>query len=118
MPHGLTGAEAADRLAVHGDVGHDVDLGQPVDEAPARLLNRRPVEVAEAAAECDEILIAERLAADQKDLMVVPGSLERREPRRVEIFQVDVPYLGAERGSGRNHVDRLVGDAGDFALNA
>ena len=44
MPDGFAGAEAADRLAVHGHVGNDVDFRQPFDEAPAGLLYRRPVE--------------------------------------------------------------------------
>ena len=60
VPHRFAVAEAADRLAVHLDVGDDVDLRQPLDEAAAGLLDRRPVEIAEAAAERDQVLVAER----------------------------------------------------------
>ncbi len=58
MPDRLAGAEAADRLAVHHHVGDDVDFRQAFDEAPAGFLDRRPVEVAEAAAERDQVLVA------------------------------------------------------------
>ena len=41
-------------LAVHLDVGDDVDFRQAFDEAATVLLDRRPVEIAEAAAERDQ----------------------------------------------------------------
>ncbi len=58
VPHRFAVAQAADRLAVHLDVGDDVDLRQAFDETAAVLLDRRPVEIAEAAAERDQILVA------------------------------------------------------------
>ena len=39
--------------------------------------------------------------------MIVPGALERRELQFVEVFQVDAAHLRAERGPGRNNVDRF-----------
>ena len=42
--------------------------------------------------------------------MVVPGALDRRELRRVEISEIDAADLGAERGAGRNHLDRFGAD--------
>jgi hypothetical protein len=118
MPDGFAGSQAADRFAVHHHIGHDIDLGQAFDEPAARFLHRRPVEIAEAAAEADQVLVAQRLAAHQDHLMLVPGALERGKLRLVERFQVDAPQLGAKRGAGRNDVDRIAaGVACNFAFN-
>jgi hypothetical protein len=38
----------------------------PLHEAAAGFLNRRPVEIAQTAAEGDQILVGKLLAADQK----------------------------------------------------
>ena len=93
VPHRLAVAEAADRLAVHLDVGDDVDLRHALDEAAAVLLDRRPVEVAEPPAERDEVGIVERLAAKQQRGVAIPGlenlpemrhrSSVRRSPARI-----------------------------------
>ena len=48
VPHGLAGAQAADRHAVFNDIRNDVDFRHALDEAPAVLLHRRVIEVAEA----------------------------------------------------------------------
>jgi hypothetical protein len=53
MPYRFAIAEAADRLAAHLDVGYNVDFRQAFDETTTVLLDRRPVEIAKAAAECD-----------------------------------------------------------------
>ena len=45
VPHRFAVAQAADWLAVHFDVGDDVDFWQPLNETATGLLNRRPVEV-------------------------------------------------------------------------
>ena len=73
--------------AVLDHVRDDVDLRMPLDEAPAGLLDRRPVEIAEAAAERDQVVVAERLAAEQQDLMIEPGAMDRRELCRVAAGQ-------------------------------
>jgi hypothetical protein len=101
----LAVTQAADRLAVHLDVGHDVDFGHALDEAAAVLLDRRPVEVAEPAAECDQLVIVQRLAAHQKHRMRVPGTDHLRERGVVEIPEIDAPHLCAERPTSRNDLD-------------
>src|SRR5262249_61805457 len=99
-------AQAPDRLPVHLDVGDDIDLRQAFDEAPAVLLDRGPVEVPEAAAEGDQLLIAERLAAEQQHRMIVPGLDDALERGRVELAQIDAGHFGAERPAGRDHLNR------------
>src|SRR5882672_6187943 len=64
VPDGLTVTQAADLLPVYLDVGDNVDFRQALDKAAAVLLDRRPIEIAQAAAERDQILVAERLAAE------------------------------------------------------
>src|SRR5262249_58613700 len=66
-------AEAADRLTLHLDIRDDIDLGQALYKAAAVLLDGCMVEVAETTAECDQILIAEHLTAEQQHRMFVPG---------------------------------------------
>ena len=73
VPHRFAVAEAADRRAVHLDIGDDVDLRQALDETAAGLLDRGPVEIAKAAAEGDQLLVVERLPAEQQHRMGVPG---------------------------------------------
>ena len=109
VPDRFAVAEAADRLAVHLDVGDDVDLRQALDEAAAGLLDRRPVEIAEAAAEGDQLLVAQRLAADQHHRMLVPGVHQASERRVVEVPEIDAPHLRAERCTRRDHVERARG---------
>src|SRR5262249_40517899 len=79
------------------------------DEAAAGLLDRGPVEIPQAAAEGDQLLVAERLLADQHDRMLVPGLYQARERRLVEVPETDTPHLRAERSAGRDHFDRPGG---------
>ncbi len=46
------------------------------DEAAARLLNWRPIEFTEAAAECDQVFDGELLATKQDDQMIQPGAVD------------------------------------------
>ncbi len=105
MPHRFAVAEAADRLAVHLDVGDDVDLRHPLDEAAAVLLDWGPVEVTEPAAERDQLLVAQRLTAEPHNGMLVPGLHHLHERGVVEVAEVDSPYLRAKRGTHRDHRD-------------
>src|SRR5262245_11480284 len=105
MLDGFAIAETADRLAVHLDVGDDVDLGQAFDEAAAILLNRRPVKFAEAAAERDQLLVAERLPTNEQHRMLVPSVYQPPEHSVVEISQIDAPYLGRQRCASRDYVE-------------
>jgi hypothetical protein len=100
VPDGLAGAEAADRLAVRAEhVGDDVDFRMAGDEALAVLLHRREVEIAEAAAEGDEVGVGETLAAEEQDGMGEPGGVERGESGIVEIAEVDPGHFHPEAGA-------------------
>jgi len=106
VPDRFTCAEAADGDAVFDDVRDDVDLGVAVDEAPAVLLDGRLVERAEAAAERDQVGVAELLTAEQQDGVIEPRLVDRCEGRIVDRSQIDAANLRTERGAGRNDVDR------------
>ena len=56
----------------------------PFDEAAAGFLNRRPIQISEIFAECDEIVVGQILSAEQENRVVKPGSIDAREiiPRR------------------------------------
>src|SRR5262249_46061076 len=109
VPYSFAVAEAADRLAVHLDVGNDVNLREALDETAARFLDRRPIEFPEAAAEGDQLLITERLIADQHHCILLPRLNEPRESGLAERPEIDAPHLSAERSIGRDHVDPLRG---------
>src|SRR4029077_7096180 len=85
VPHRFAVTEAADWLAIHLDVGDDINLRQPLDEPASSLLDGRPVKIAQAAAERDEALIAEPLIADQHHRMVMPSLYHAPERRFVEV---------------------------------
>ena len=108
MPHRLARAEAADRHAVLDDVRDDVDLRVAFDEPPAVLLHGRLVEIAEAAAECDQIVVAQLLIANEQHLMVEPRAMDRREAAVVERAQVDAGDFGAERGACWETVESMA----------
>src|SRR6516225_3170954 len=82
------------------------DFRQTLDEPAAIFLDRRPVKIAEAAAECDQVLIAQRLPANQQDRMLVPGVHQASEHPVVEVSQINASHLGSERRASRNHVER------------
>jgi hypothetical protein len=82
VPDRLAGAEAADRLTVRAEhVGDDGDLRLALHEAAAVLLRRRPTEVAAAAAEGDQVVVGQRLAAEQQHGMREPGPVDGVELR-------------------------------------
>ena len=105
MPHGLACAEAADRLAVHLHIRDDIDFREALDEAPAILLHWRPVEIAEAAAEGDQILVGQVLSADQQYGMSVEGAKHGGEGRVVQLPEIDIADLGSQRPVRRNNLD-------------
>ena len=106
MPYCFAVAEAPNRFAVHLDVGDNVDFRQTLDEPAAIFLDRRPVKIAEAAAECDQVLIAQRLPANQQYRMLVLGVHQLSERPVVEVSQINASHLGSERRAGRNHFER------------
>ncbi len=61
---------------VFNHVGDHVDFRMPFDEAAAGLLYGRPIEFTETAAECDEIVVGELLAAKQDDQVIEPGAVD------------------------------------------
>ena len=109
MPDRFAVAEATDGLAVHLDVGDDVNLRQALDEPAPGLLDGRPVEIAQAVAERDQFMVGEPLIAHQHHGVIVPGLHDARERRFVKTPEVDAPDFGAERGAGWDHLDRTGG---------
>jgi phosphate-selective porin len=114
VPHGLARTKAADGDAVLQDVRHDVDFGEPLDEAPAVLLDGRLVERAEAAAERDQILISKLLIAEQHHSVIEPRLVDRGESASVDRTEIDSADLGAERGAGRDDLNGANGH-GEYA---
>src|SRR5262245_52877246 len=106
MPYRVTVAEAPNRFAVHLDVGDNIDFRQTLDEPAAIFLDRRPVKIAEAAAECDQVLIAQRLLANQQYRMLVPGLDQSPERRVVEVPQINASHLASDPRPSRSHVER------------
>ena len=80
--------EAPDRDAVLDHVGDDVDLRVAVDEALAVLLDGRVIERAEAAAERDQVVVGQPLAAEQQHLVIEPGAMDRGKRVGVDGAQV------------------------------
>ena len=98
VPHRLAGAERADRVAVLVEhVGHDIDLGIARRADPAALLVGRRIELAEAPAEGQQVVVAERLAAQQDHRMLVPGALDGGELRLGQRLEIDADHLRADR---------------------
>src|SRR5947207_1963723 len=104
-------SEAADRLAVHLDVGNDVNLREALDETAARFLNWRPVEIPQATAEGDQFLITEPLIADQHNRILVPHLNEPSKRSVAELREIDAPHFDAKRSTARDDFDRLRGVA-------
>src|SRR6185295_18360598 len=65
------------------------------------------VEIAEAAAERDQIGVGQVLIPEQQHLMVEPRTMDRRERLVVDRAQVDVVYGCAEHGAGRPHTHQV-----------
>src|SRR5262249_20049403 len=92
----------------------DIKLGLALDEAASSLLHRGPVEVAEAAREGDELVVAERLPAEEQHRMLDPGVADRGELRIADGAQIDPADLGADAAGGRRHGDWRMGSSGSL----
>jgi sodium-dependent dicarboxylate transporter 2/3/5 len=103
VPDGFARAEAADGDAVFDDVRDDVDFRIALDETPAVLLDGRLVQRAEAAAEGNQIGVAELLIAEQDDSVIEPRLVDCREGGLVYRPQVDTADFGAKRCAGRGN---------------
>jgi sodium-dependent dicarboxylate transporter 2/3/5 len=108
MPDGFARAEAADGDAVLDDVRDDVDLGIAVDEPAAVLLDGRLIERPEAAAERDQIGVAQLLIAQQDDSVIEPRLVQSRERRVIDRRRIDAAHFGTECGAGRDDVNSVA----------
>ncbi len=97
MPDGFARAEASDRHSVFDDVGNDVDFGVAFDKAAAGFLDRGPIQLAEAAAERDQLLVIEVLTPEKQHLVVQPGMVNVGEILFADLRQVDPADFGAQR---------------------
>ena len=119
MPHRFAVAQAADWLAVHLDVGDDVDFWQPLNETAAGLLNRRPVEITQPATKCYQLMVAQRLVAEKQHQMVAPSLHDARERDVFQVLKIDAFHRGAQRCAGRSYVGWAAADAArHFGLSA
>jgi hypothetical protein len=108
-PLGFACSERADRLALLVEhVGHDVDVGIAGRALSPALLVGRRIELAEAAAECQEIVVGEALAAEQQDAVVMPGLLDLGKVPIAQRHEIHVADLGPdgrrEWRDGHRHV--------------
>src|SRR2546421_2090027 len=78
------------------------------DEPPPGLLHRCFVEVAEAAADGDEIVIGQLEIAEEQDLMVEPRLMDLSDRLVIERAQIDADHLCPERGVHWFHPHRLT----------
>jgi len=101
MPHCLARAETADGHAVFNYVGNHIDFRISIHEATAALLDRSPVEIAEAPAECDEILVGELLSAKQQDQAIEPCRVDGAKIRSVDALQVHAPDFRSQGSASR-----------------
>ena len=99
VPHRLAGAQGADRIAVGVEhVGHDIDVGIARRADAAALLVGRRIELAEAPAERQQVVVAERLAAQQDHRML--GARRARSPANSASLsrrEIDAGNLRAHR---------------------
>src|SRR6185503_2042736 len=85
-----------------------VDFRMPGDEPLAALLHRRLVEVAEPAAEGDQLLVGQRLIPEEQHLIIEPGAVNRCEGTIVDRAQVDALHFRAERGVHRPDAEGAI----------
>src|SRR5205814_7233997 len=102
MPDRLAVAESADGNVAFLHVRDDVDLGKLREERLAVRIRPGWIELAEAAAEREELRVGEALAAETQHQELVPRFLYRGERfRRDGLAQVDAAHLRAKRGGKR-----------------
>jgi len=106
VPHRLASPKTTNRYAVLYHVGHHVDLRISFHEAPSVLLDRRPVELTKPAAAGDQVLVSQRLPAEEQHQMFQPGAMNGREITRTEATQIDPADLRTKRASHRCYRDR------------
>ena len=102
VPDRLAGTERTHRLAlVVEHVGDDVDVRVAHRAQPPVLLVGRWIELPEAPAEAQQVIIRELLVAKQQGAVAVPGLLDRSEIGVAQSGQMDARDLGANGRSYR-----------------
>ena len=89
--------------------GYDVHLRLAGEPGAAELVDRGIVELAEAFAERNLLLVRHLLVAEQQDQVLVPGTSDGFQRALVETSDVNAPHLGAKRGAGRHDLDPWLG---------
>ena len=105
MPDRFTGTQAPDGDTILDHVGDDIDFRIAFDETAAGFLNGRPIELAEAPAEGDQILVVQLLAAEEQHQIVHPGAVDGGENSVIDMLQIDAVDFRSQRRTGRLHVD-------------
>src|SRR5258707_9196395 len=101
----LAGAAHADRTAVLGGVGNDNDL-RAARHAPS-FAEDVELDLAKTAGEGNLSWGRDVLIAEEDDAVIIVGPLDRSERLVVDgSGQIDTADLGAERGAGRDNLDR------------
>src|SRR5690348_7252884 len=80
-----------------------------LDEPSAGLLYRRQIQLAEAPAEGDQLIVAQILTSKQEHQVIQPSLMDRPEGVVVDIAKIDADHLGGQSAACRNGADlRLV----------
>src|ERR1700722_3067508 len=95
-------AQASDGDAVFNHVRDHVNLRMAFHEAASGLLHGRPIEFSEAAAECDEIVQGEILAAETNNQMIQPGAVDFNKILVAQVIQRDVLNFSSESRAARD----------------
>lgn len=99
VPHRFTRTERSDRGAGRIEhVGNDIDVGIAGRAEPAVLLIGRRIQIAEAATEIEQIVVADLLVAEQKSAMFGESRVDRTLRRRGNVAEIDGQNLGANHG--------------------
>ena len=109
VPNRLAGSQRSDGRATFNDIGDDVHLRLAGEPGAAELVDRGIVELAEALAERNLLLVRHLLVAEQQDQVLVPGTSDGFQRALVETSDVNAPHLGAKRGAGRHDLDPWLG---------
>ncbi len=91
--------------AVLNDVRDDVNFRMAFDEAAAGFLDRRPIEIAEPAAERDQIVVGQFLAAEQDHQMIEPSLVDRGKFRIGDPAKINASNLGSKGHSAGYDVE-------------
>src|SRR5277367_5114850 len=103
MPGRLARTQATDRSAIFDDVRDYIDFRIAFNETASGFLDRCPIQIAEAAAEGNEIVMSEPLVPESDHQVFQPDAMNLAERRVIQVFQFDVLDLRAEGCPARYH---------------